>query len=383
MAVMKRRASKVFSRSLVLGLVLLPMALGRGVPAWALDYQHDSKRDPESAEQRALDEVQSPFGKDEEATDDTEQAADGTELEDGCESDLEEAELQEQSREVVRSWSCYSFRWFDSWWGDKYDFDEKAVNGLLTLGARYTDYYGFDPKFRLRVRAPLPNLSSRWDLILGRVDEEAFVTDTQGQDKTFYNPGAISRGEDEAWLLGLGHRGRQRKSGWDYSLGVRLRLPPEPYVKASWFYNKDLSERSDFRFRQTFFWRSDRGFGTTSRGDLAYGVNEKNVLRWEAFGTTHDKTQGVQWYAGQTWYHLLADRSAFSLRSFIRGETDAEVGFKEYGIDMIWRRPFTREWLYLSVGPSVTWPREVLEDRREISLGFNLWLEMEFGNWRY
>jgi hypothetical protein len=107
------------------------------------------------------------------------------------------------------------------------------------------------------------------------------------------------------------------------------------------------------------------------------------VLRWEAFGTTHDKTQGVQWYAGQTWYHLLADRNAFSLRSFIRGETDAEVNVKEYGIDMIWRRPFTREWLYLSVGPSVTWPREFLEEQREISLGFNLWLEMEFGNWRY
>ena len=140
---------------------------------------------------------------------------------------------------------------------------------------------------------------------------------------------------------------------------------------------------SDFRFRQTFFWRSDRGFGTTSRGDLAYGINLKNVLRWEAFITTHDETEGGQWYAGQTWYHLVAERSAFSLRSFIRGETGAESSLKEYGIDMIYRRPFTREWLYLSVGPSVTWPKEVPEDRREMSLGFNLWLEMEFGNWRY
>ena len=379
---MKRKASAKFHSLYPLGLLWLVMTCGAR-SAWALDVQDSPEGRPESPEHEALEEIQKPFGEDEPLVDGAEPAADEEFSPDECDQELEDPELQEQSRELVFSWSCHSFRWFDSWWGDRYDFDEKAVNGLLTVGTRYTEYYGLDPKFRLRVRSPLPNLSSRWDLIVGRVDEEAFVSDTQGQDGTFYNPGAIDRGEDDAWLLGLGHRGRERKSGWDYSVGVRLRLPPEPYVKASWFYNKDLSERSDFRFRQTFFWRSDRGFGTTSRGDLAYGVNEKNVLRWEAFGTTHDKTQGVQWYAGQTWYHLLADRSAFSLRSFIRGESDADVSLKEYGIDMIWRRPFTREWLYLSVGPSVTWPREVPEDERDISFGFNLWLEMEFGNWRY
>jgi hypothetical protein len=374
---MKRKSSPTFTVFLLLGFVLLLATPRPGLPARASEPALDEQQ-TETAGHRAVDEVQSPFGQAEEPSTEA-----GDEFDDECNEELEEAALQERSRELVRSWSCHTFRWFDSWWGDRYDFDEKSVNGLLTVGGRYTEYYGLDTKFRLRVRAPLPNLTSRWDLIIGRLDEEAFVTDTQGQDRTFYNPGAVDGGEDEAWLLGLGHRGKERKSGWDYSVGVRLRLPPEPYVKASWFYNKDLSERSDFRFRQTFFWRSDRGFGTTSRGDLAYGINLKNVLRWEAFVTTHDETEGGQWYAGQTWYHLVADRSAFSLRSFIRGETGAASSLKEYGIDMIYRRPFTREWLYLSVGPSVTWPREVPEDERKLSLGFNLWLEMEFGNWRY
>ena len=91
---MKRKASAVFSRSSVLGLVLVLAALGCGVPAWARDIQHDPKEEPESAERRALDETQRPFGEDGEPEDDTEQTADGTELEDGCESDLEDAELQ-------------------------------------------------------------------------------------------------------------------------------------------------------------------------------------------------------------------------------------------------------------------------------------------------
>jgi hypothetical protein len=374
---MKSKASATLTYCSLLACMLL-LAVPDSAPAAAAERNQPEQQD-QAARHRAMEEVKAPFGPAEEPED----AAQDDEFADECDEELEVDALQEQSRELVRSWSCHSFRWFDSWWGDKYDFDEKAVNGLITAGARYTEYYGLDTKFRLRVRSPLPNLTRRWDLIFGRVDEEAFVTDTQGQDRTFYNPAAVDRGEDDSWLLGLGHRGSKRKSGWDYSAGVRLRLPPEPYLKAQWYYNKDLSERSDFRFRQTFFWRSDRGFGTTSRGDLAYGIDDKNVLRWEAFGTAHDKTEGVQWYAGQTWYHLLTGRNAFSLRAFVRGETDAEVPLKEYGLDMIWRRPFTREWLYLSVGPTVTWPREFLEDRREMSLGFNLWLEMEFGNWRY
>ncbi|MNC98511.1 hypothetical protein D3C83_164950 [compost metagenome] len=56
---------------------------------------------------------------------------------------------------------------------------------------------------------------------------------------------------------------------------------------------------------------------------------------------------------------------------------------QEYGFNFIWRRPFTRDWLYLSVGPSITWPRYLLEEERELSLGFGVWLEMEFGDWVY
>lgn len=302
---------------------------------------------------------------------------------DACDWDLEGRPIQEQSQDVVRSWSCHTFRWFDGLFGHSKDFDESAVNGMLIAGAEFSEYEGFDPKLRIRVRAPLPNMSTRWDLILGRVDEESEVSDTTGQDKTFYNPGVVDRGEDAEWLLGLGHRGKERKSGLDYSLGVRLRVPPNPYGKVQYYFNHDFSERTDFRFRQTFFWRLDQGFGTTSRGDLAFNIDLQNVLRWEGIATAHDETQGTGWYFGQTWYHLFASSSAISLRAFARGETNAPVELQEYGFDLNWRRPFTRDWLFLSIGPSVTWPRELEEEERDVSLGFHVWLEMEFGDWRW
>lgn len=303
---------------------------------------------------------------------------------DECDWKLEDQQFQEQTREVFRSWSCHSFRWFDGLWGDAHDFDEDAVRGWLIAGAEYTDYDGFDPRLRIRVRAPLPNMNQRWDLILGRVDETTYVSDTAAEDKTFFNPGVVNqRDEEPEWLLGLGHRGRARKKGWDWSAGVRLRVPPRPYAKLRYYYNKSFDQDTDFRFRQTFFWRSDDGLGTTSRGDFAHAFDASNVLRMEGIATISEESQGTQWYFGNTWYHRFEGTNGISLRAFITGETDHEVPLREYGFDLVWRRPFTRDWLYISLGPSVTWPKEVETEKREMSLGFGVWFEVEFGDWRY
>ena len=154
-------------------------------------------------------------------------------------------------------------------------------------------------------------------------------------------------------------------------------------MKASYFYNTQIRQNSDLRLRQTFFWRSDEGFGTTTRGDLAWAATPSNVMRWEGVVTATEETEGGRWYFGQTWYHLFGNRSAFSLLSFARGESDGPVGVTDTGFNFVWRRPFTRDYLYLSMGPSITWPREHEEDDRELNIGFGIWLEMEFGNWRY
>ena len=73
---------------------------------------------PEPAESESdtgVEEIQNPFGESEEDGADAEAAA-GAPIEsiDQCDWTLENQELQEQTREIARSWSCHTFRWFDS-----------------------------------------------------------------------------------------------------------------------------------------------------------------------------------------------------------------------------------------------------------------------------
>lgn len=310
-------------------------------------------------------------------------AADETAIgEDLCDWHLEGLPLQEQTQQLVYGVSCHSFRWFDHLFGAEKDFPEEEVNGLWLLGFEYREYDGIDPRGRFRVRAPLPNLDNRWDVIVGRENEEEFVSDTGPSDTTLYNPG-LSRDEDNEWLLGFGHRKKNRRKGLDYSVGVRLGAPPNLYGKVQYYYNQQFTEKTDLRFRQTLFWRTDEGLGTTSRANLVHQAGVKDVIRWEGLATVSEDTEGMKWYAAQTWYHQLHGKNAISLQAFARGETDEEVPLRDYGLNLLWRQPFTRDWMFLSMGPNITWPRTFRNEERELSLGFSLWVEMEFGDYQY
>ena len=73
-------------------------------------------------------------------------------VEDECDWNLRGQPVQEQSQEVVRSWSCHSFRWFDGLFGHEEDYPENEISGLVLLGFEWREYDGFDPRGRFRVR---------------------------------------------------------------------------------------------------------------------------------------------------------------------------------------------------------------------------------------
>lgn len=389
---------------LSLALLLIPVTAraqaerDTEVDASSAGLEDERTADPEDAaddddldevpetEEEALDRVQQPFTELPPEPEPPERDSDAPigVFEDPCDADYSEPHWQEDTQEFFRDISCHSFRWTDSLFGSDIDYPENEVSGLAVLGGSWNEYEGFDSRLRFRVRAPLPNMDRRWDLILGRDDEDAFIQDTQAQDATFYNPGVFNRGDSDSLILGLGGRRRGAdRNGWDWSAGVRLRSRPVPYVRLRYFYSKVFSPETDLRARQTFFWRSDDGFGTTTRADLAHAFRPQDVMRWEGVATINEVSPGVEWYVGQTWFHLMEDRRAFSVLAFANGETDGLVELREAGFNFIWRQPFTRDWIWLSYGPSATWPRFEPEDKRELSLGFTVQLEMEFGSWVY
>lgn len=294
-------------------------------------------------------------------------------------TELEQDELIDRVNRRVYETVCGTARWFDGFFGDDRAADEaRATYGYVNLGLLWTEIDGLTPRGRGRVRLDFPNLEGRANAFVGRVDPEAFLSDTEEQGEA----GRTLRGDESAeWLLGFGFtpldRGSRRLST---SVGVRATWPPDPYVKVQYRWYHLFTSEWLFRWRQTVFWEGEEGAGTTLGLDLEKRLSERTMMRATASHTWSESTLGVAWWNELSLFRQLKPRLAVAVRGWSSGETDAPVEVREYGIRVLFRRKLSREWLFGEIGTGVYWPRDEPERPREQSLGLWLGVEMQFGN---
>jgi len=281
---------------------------------------------------------------------------------------------------------CGATRWFDGFFGDRtrYDATVRQSYGRIGLGA-YTDQRdGLDVDYRFRAQLALPAAQDRlkdWQgrFKLGRGTDRELIED-RAFDEGDTLPGRFEEVEDSNWLLGVGfRRGQKLNRGFDLDAGIRFRLPPDPFVKGRFFRNWDFNEDTLVRFRQTVFWTNRRGFGTTSQVDIDKLLTTNLLARWSNSGTVAEDRDGLDWSTAFTFFQGLSNRRAFTYRAFLRGETGRVSGPQNFGVDIGYRRRVLREWLFVEVRTSASFPRFSQTEERKLNLGLGLFFDMYFG----
>jgi hypothetical protein len=259
------------------------------------------------------------------------------------------------------------------------ELDEQAyqrlTRGSITPALLWDEFHGFDEKFRFRVKLPLPHLDERYDVFVGRFSRDEFVTESEIES------GAIPRqhvgGEVEEDETTLGIRYRPEEGGrFDAAAGISSL---DPFVKASYRYQRGAPERLLLQLKETVFWEASEQFGLTSRIDLERVLDEAWVARWTTSGTFSEQSEGVRGYTALTAYRGLPRRRAVGGQVFTSGSFDAAVPVGEYGVRMAYRQSVMRDWLVLEVRPSVTWPKDQPEQPRKPSWGLGIGFEMYLG----
>ena len=253
----------------------------------------------------------------------------------------------------------------------------QEVSGSLAPALLWDEFEGFQPKLRFRVKLPLPQLNERFHAFIGRVNRDEYVTEREEES------GALARQrgapvEDDQTLFGIRYSELDRDR-FSASGGVRVRTPLDPYVKASYRYQRGSIESALLTLRETGFWQNSEDFGFTSRADLE-GIWRKDVLlRATVSGTISQQSEGIRGYASLNALREFPRRRAAIVEIFASGERDAEVPLRDYGIKLAYRKSITRDWLVLELRTGVTWPREELSQRREPSWALGVGLEVFFG----
>lgn len=291
-----------------------------------------------------------------------------------------EAEWIDSFQRGVYSGVCGATRWFDGLFGNpRYDQDSDATYGRLGVFETLDRRDKLDTRLKLRARYALPALQSRARITLGRGDEQQLVEE-RPTDSENPLPPSFNSVDDDAWLLGLGYAKQSGlQSGFDFGVGVRLRSSLDPYAKATYRHNFIFNTGTMLRFRETPFWRDSRGFGTTTQIALDHLLTPSVLLRWNNTGTFAEDTDGMEWGTSFTTYQSLSNRRAISYSALMRGETSADVPLQNYGVETRYRQRVFRRWLFLELSASLTWPRETLDEEREINPGVGIGFEMFFG----
>lgn len=275
---------------------------------------------------------------------------------------------------------CGTARWFDGLFGTRrYDQDSDATYGRLMLHESWDDRDDFDTSMRLRARIALPTFENRLQLILGRVEDSEIAEDAQPHGGSAL-PANFARVDDEDWLLGLGYSKQDGlENGFDFGAGVRIRTPLDPYVKSSYRHNFIFSEATALRARQTLFWRDSRGAGETTEIDLDHLLSTRLLFRWNNTASLVEDLDGLEWSSALILFQSLGRLRGMSYTGFVTGMTDTDVPVRNYGFEARYRRQVYREWLFMELRTSVTWPKEARGEDRDINPGVGLGLEMYFG----
>jgi hypothetical protein len=277
---------------------------------------------------------------------------------------------------------CGLSMWVDGYFGDERVYEEYSrTGGWVSIHTFYTQRDQFDARFRFNVRVNLPNLDRRLHAFVGREGREEYLTDSE----TLSPPGPLptTLDEDRQLLVGLGWTPlRNDFDALTFRVGVRVEWPPAPYVKAIYRHNVFVGAASSLQWRQTVFWAREDQLGTTTNLDLERRLSDHVLIRWTNNGTISGITDGVEWRTSPTLFQTVSPRNALGYSAWLTGATGAPVQVEEYGARVVYRRRVARDWLFLDVGPTVSWPRRDLEETRETSWGAMIGIEMQFGDRR-
>lgn len=213
--------------------------------------------------------------------------------------------------------------------------------------------------FRTSVRANLrlPRISERLHLVFSGENEQETAP---GLPEDAGNPGFDRTLRRNARLVNTELRYNfLRDPGLTFFLGagVRLRIPPEAFVRARFLYEHRLGNLALLRFGETPFWKDRDGIGETTEVSLERQIGPKMLLLWGNSGTISQRSRGLEWGSELSLLRQLAPDRAVTLAGGAFGTTRPSAVVETWRVYARYRSTILREWLFYELEPEVFWPR--------------------------
>ncbi|MGF1871052.1 hypothetical protein [Photobacterium indicum] len=257
----------------------------------------------------------------------------------------------------------------------KEDEDEPMMNRSylrIKFKPRYSHrgYSDFDANVYLKL--DLPHTKRNWKLI--------FETDPDDFDSLESKQRGIS-GENDSSSSAVGGVRLQDKilGNWktNFDIGVKVRWPPDPFVRVNASRVDILSERWTSRIKQEIFFYHEKGPGAVTYFDFYRAMNEDETQIFKASTSGQFLDEDNNWELVQTfeYFDRLNDNHLMEYSIGISADTREEDEISNYWVSASWTQKLYKDWIYLTIEPEIEFPKEY---DYHINPGIMLQLELFF-----
>ncbi len=259
--------------------------------------------------------------------------------------------------------------WFDRFFGDERMVVTERPESFL----RWMNDLRWDEEerfvFRSTVRATLrlPRLKKRWRLVISgetRGDPTAVTPEDPG------NPGLATGSRFRTGSTELVYDIlRTPRSSLDVGAGVRIKIPPDAFVRTRFQHARPVGLDTLGRFTATAYWDARDGLGESNQVDLERRLAPPTLLRWSNSITIEEKSEkinGWTWGTDLSLLHKISPKSAITFAGGVAGSTRPAWIAQNYRVLVRYRRNVFRKWLFLEGEPDIHWPRKEDGSRKPV-----------------
>ncbi|WP_235604194.1 hypothetical protein [Photobacterium kishitanii] len=257
------------------------------------------------------------------------------------------------------------------------DEDEEKLTNRSYLRIRHRAIYSHRGKlendFKVYFKLDLPHVKRDWKLIL---DSEPSDYDSLESKQRGIASGSKTKAGD---TIG-GFRLQDAQFGnWtsDFDIGIKIKLPLDPFTKASLSRVDNISQNWTTQFDQELFYYHSKGLGSLTQmsGFYALTPDHKNIFRTTT--SAQYLQDGDKWELVQQLniYQRATDKDLFEYSIGISADTDEIKEVTNYWISTEWKRRMYKHWLYLAARPQLEFPRDY---NYRANLGIMIELEIFF-----
>ena len=157
-----------------------------------------------------------------------------------------------------------------------------------------------------------------------------------------------------------------RAPSLDVGAGVRVKIPPDAFVRTRFQHARLVAFHTLGRFTATAFWDARDGFGESNQVDLERWLALPTLLRWSNSLDISEKSNGWTWGTELSLLHKISPKSAITFAGGVSGSTRPAWIAQNYRVLARYRRNVWRKWLFLEGEPDIHWPRKEDGSRKPV-----------------